>query len=197
MEIYLLRHGKTKGNLERRYVGRTDEPLDPSGIDLLKDKQNKFSGVEKVFSSPMLRCVQTAEICWPGIAIQTVEQMRETDFGIFEYKNYEELKNQIEYQQWISSGGTAPVPNGESGEAFRKRSVQGFLYCLKEAAEERLGKIAFSVHGGTIMAVMDLLAGDGKRFYDWQVPNGCGYYVYWDEKQRDQKTIRLKIKNKI
>lgn len=197
MEIYLFRHGKTKGNLEHRYVGRTDEPLDLSGIPLLKNKQTELAGVEKVYSSPMLRCIQTAGICWPETEIQTVDQLRETDFGIFEYKNYEELKNQPEYQQWISSGGTAPIPHGESGEAFRERSIRAFIRCLKEASEEGLHKIAFCVHGGTIMAVMDGLAGDEKSFYDWQAANGCGYDVYWDETKKDQKEIRLKLRNKI
>lgn len=197
MEIYLLRHGKTKGNLEHRYVGRTDEPLHQSAITELKYKQKTLPDVEKVYSSSMLRCVQTAQICWPGTKIRKMSQLRETDFGKFEYKNYEELKNQYEYRQWIESGGTALIPGGEDGKKFRERSCRAFISCLKEAAEEGLKEIAFSVHGGTIMAVMDRLAGDGNNFYNWQVSNGCGYHVYWDETQRDREEIRLIIRNKI
>ena len=53
MKIYLIRHGKTKGNLEERYIGRTDEPLCEAGRENLKKYQ--YPQVEMVFTSPMKR----------------------------------------------------------------------------------------------------------------------------------------------
>ena len=55
MRIWLIRHFQTQGNLERRYIGRTDEHL--AGQD------RKVSCCpEKIITSPMLRCRQTARL---------------------------------------------------------------------------------------------------------------------------------------
>ena len=66
MRWILIRHGKTRGNLEGRYVGcRTDEPLSPEGIEELK--QRSYPRAEWVYVSPMSRCIETAEILYPGV----------------------------------------------------------------------------------------------------------------------------------
>lgn len=66
MKIVLIRHGKTKGNLEGRYVGRTDEPmLEASRETLRKSEYGNFCP-DIVYTSRLIRCVQTAEICSPG-----------------------------------------------------------------------------------------------------------------------------------
>ena len=192
MEIYLVRHGKTKGNEEHRYVGRTDEALSEAGIRELEKKMRKDFQAQLVYSSPMLRCRQTANLLFPGVPAVTEEELRETDFGIFEYKNYEELKNNAFYQKWIDEMGEGQIPQGESGPEFRKRSKEGFLRCLRHAEQNGLERIAFVVHGGTIMTVMDQIAGDGCHMYDWQVENGGGYYAGWDpDKVRLEHVKRL------
>ena len=64
-ELILIRHGKTAGNLLGRYIGsRTDEPLCDEGREGLAGKQ--LPEVERLYVSPMKRCVETAEILWPG-----------------------------------------------------------------------------------------------------------------------------------
>ena len=104
MKIYLIRHGKTKGNLEERYIGRTDEPLCEAGRENLKKYQ--YPQVEMVFTSPMKRCMQTAETIYPGQQYQCIEELRESDFGAFEGHTYKELSGDVRYQAWIDSGGT-------------------------------------------------------------------------------------------
>ena len=67
-EIILVRHGKTAGNLEGRYIGsRTDEPLCEEGIHALEEKVREgiYPPVDLVYASPMIRCRQTAKILWP------------------------------------------------------------------------------------------------------------------------------------
>ena len=114
MKIYLIRHGKTKGNLEERYIGRTDEPLCEAGRENLKKYQ--YPQVEMVFTSPMKRCMQTAETIYPGQQYQCIEELRESDFGAFEGHTYKELSGDVRYQAWIDSGGTLPFPGGEEQE---------------------------------------------------------------------------------
>ena len=175
MKIYLIRHGKTKGNLEERYIGRTDEPLCEAGRENLKKYQ--YPQVEMVFTSPMKRCMQTAETIYPGQQYQCIEELRESDFGAFEGHTYKELSGDVRYQAWIDSNGTLPFPGGESREAFQERCREGFLKIMKEALTEKRETVAVVAHGGTLMSVLSAFAVPEKTFYDWQVKNGRGFLL--------------------
>lgn len=179
-EIILLRHGKTAGNLEGRYIGsRTDEPLCPEGIKELREKS--CPPVDMVYASPMKRCLETAGILWPKLSgsIVTVPGLRECDFGDFENKNYKELDGNPDYQAWIDSGGALPFPNGESAGVFRARCRDAFAQIVRELREngrtEDALRIAIVVHGGTIMAILEKYGFPQRQYFDYQVKNGCGY----------------------
>ena len=70
--------------------------------------------------SPMKRCIQTAELIYPKNQITQEVLLKECDFGIFEGKTYEELKDREEYQAWLDSGGTIAFPEwgGTEGIPF-------------------------------------------------------------------------------
>lgn len=166
MELILIRHGKTKGNKERRYIGRTDEPLDEN------IKINKlYPQAEKIISSPMKRCIMTAELIYPGRKIIECKKLIETDFGEFENKTYEELKNDKRYIEWIDSRGKKACPGGESRAEFSKRCIEAY----KEIIEMDSKSIAVIAHGGTIMAIMEHIF--GGDFYDYHVDNLEGYIL--------------------
>lgn len=61
-----------------------------------------------LFISPMLRCQESAGILFPGKKAYPIEEWREMNFGAYEGKNYEDLKNDSYYQKWIDSNGTLP-----------------------------------------------------------------------------------------
>ena len=84
MRILLIRHGLTAGNKEKRYIGRTDEPLCPEGLAALG--QCSYPCCAALVSSPMQRCRQTAQILFPAQKIHICEALRECDFGDFEGK---------------------------------------------------------------------------------------------------------------
>ncbi len=198
MEILLVRHGKTRGNLERRYVGRTDEPLLPEEAERLGRSEYGSFHPDVVYTSSLLRCRQTAALLFPGVPDRSgrnngwTEQgekaytdnseghimcpgLNETDFGVFEYKNYAELNGDPAYQSWIDSGGQDAVPGGESGEQFRKRCREAFCSCVADAKARQAQRAAFVIHGGTIMAVMEAFGSPRREFYGWQVKNGEGF----------------------
>lgn len=176
MLIYLLRHGKTAGNLKGRYIGTTDEPLCEEFQKELKEQSGRYTA-DILYVSPMKRCVQTAQILFPGQKQHLVLDFRECDFGAFENKNYQELSGDARYQAWIDSGGTLPFPKGESREAFQKRCVAAFCKILTEAQKQNAKTIACVVHGGTIMSILEKMAYPRRNYYDYQVKNGCGYAV--------------------
>ena len=175
MKIYLIRHGKTKGNLEERYIGRTDEPLCEAGRENLKKYQ--YPQVEMVFTSPMKRCMQTAETIYPGQQYQCIEELRESDFGAFEGHTYKELSGDVRYQAWIDSNGTLPFPEGESQEGFQKRCGEGFAACVEDALRHQRTQAAMVVHGGTIMSILSRYALPKGRYFQWQIENGEYYQL--------------------
>ena len=65
--LVLIRHGETQANRERRYLGKKDESLLESGKEVLLSykAQNIYPAVEYLFTSPMKRCVETANILYP------------------------------------------------------------------------------------------------------------------------------------
>lgn len=171
MKILFIRHGQTAGNLEKRYIGRTDEPLCEAGIAALN--RCLYPACTVLVSSPMRRCLQTAACLFPAQRIHVREAFRECDFGDFEGKNYAELNGNPQYQAWIDSGGTAPFPNGESPEAFRARCCDGFRQTVREFADA--DSMAFVVHGGTIMSILSQFVLPHRGYYDWMTENAHGW----------------------
>lgn len=178
MKIVFIRHGATAGNLEKRYIGKTDEPLCNHGIRQLEIK--KYPSVRLVISSPMKRCLQTAKLIYPSAEPIIFNDFRECDFGDFEGKNYSDLKGNICYQNWIDSGGELMFPNGELPQNFRQRSCDEFIRAVNTF--ENADSIAFVVHGGTIMSVMSEYALPKRSYYDYQIANSCGYVTEWNGK---------------
>lgn len=175
IECYLYRHGKTKGNEEGRYLGRTDESLSEEGKKALREK--RMPPAEAVFSSPKKRCQETAALFFPGQCRIIVPDLRECDFGIFENKNWRELSGNPAYQKWIDSGGTLPFPGGESGEGFQKRCREAFLEVLAFCKREGIERAAIVIHGGTIRSILSAWGEPARGFYDWNPKNGGGYRI--------------------
>ena len=176
--LVLIRHGATKANMEHRYLGKTDEVLSKEGEMQLFEykKMSFFPNIDYLFSSPMKRCVQTAEILFPECKPVEIEEWKEMDFGVFEGKNYLELQGDKRYQEWIDSNGTLPFPEGESREEFISRCDKGFrsmIGKLKPTKEEEHKTVGIIVHGGTIMALLSKYA--KGNYFDYQVPNGKGF----------------------
>ena len=171
MKIALIRHGETRANHEGRYIGTTDEPLVSTGA-----LRYSYPDCERIVVSPLRRCVETAEFIYPDRKLTICPDLRECDFGDFENKSYEELKDNEYYKRWLESNGTLPFPNGESREEFEARCVRGFYDSL-DGAES----IAFVVHGGTIMAVMHALYGG---FYEYRLRCGGMICFEYDAAQR-------------
>lgn len=176
MKLWMLRHGKTAGNLEKRYVGSTDEMLCEQGKEellLRKEQLLADCGVPThIFVSPMLRCRQTAELLFPACEQIAIDGLRECDFGAFEYKNYAELNGNADYQRYIDSGGRVGFPGGESLECFRERTVKAFEKIIIDSDSDTT--VGLVVHGGTIMALCDAFSVPHQDYFSWQVANGQG-----------------------
>lgn len=190
MKLYLFRHGATRGNREHRYVGRTDEGILASEKERLRQKGRLFPAPDGLFASPSCRCLETAQALYPSLFppkgnIILEPDLREMDFGEFEYKNYQELDGNPAYQKYLDSGGTTGFPGGEEPEEFRRRCREGFCRCVCTAQEHQWETVAFAVHGGTIMSIMEGFAEPPGGYFEYQVQNGCGYLTELTEYGRE------------
>lgn len=170
MKIALIRHFQTRGNKERRYIGRTDEPLVPG-----QKTEKIYPPGEVLIVSPMKRCIQTAEIIYPGQPQILCDDFKECDFGLFEGKTYQQLKSEPAYQEWLNSGGTIPFPAGESSSDFKERCILGFKKKINMLFARKCESAALVIHGGTIMAIIEEFDSAHRDFYHWQAENGGGY----------------------
>ena len=90
--IYLIRHGITQGNLDGKYIGQTNLSLCPEGKRRIEQfcADGVYPDVEKVYSSPLARCLETAEIIYPDNKLMIVDELSEMNFGDFEGKTQTE-----------------------------------------------------------------------------------------------------------
>lgn len=178
-KIHLIRHGMTDANIRGQYIGcRTDLPLSPEGVKELKSIREdiEYPQIEKLYTSPMLRCKQSAAILYPGFEAQVVEEMAEYDFGEFEGKTAIQLEAMPEYAEWTSGKLSAP-PSGEASEDFIKRIVLGLNLIVRDMMDSGITESAVIMHGGAIMMLLAATAVPRRHTVEWTSENGRGYSV--------------------
>jgi len=179
MKVLLIRHGMTEGNIHRRYNGRTDDPLCEQGI-LQAQAAGILSDMAHVYVSPMKRAMQTAKICFPNAQMHIIDDLREMDFGDFEGRTADEMACDPAYLEWIKGNCEGECPNGESIVTFKKRVQTAFIAVVHDAFERQIKELAVIAHGGSIMAIMSKFADPDRNYYEWYVPNCCGYEIIID-----------------
>lgn len=154
--IAFIRHGITEGNEEGRYIGSTDLPLSETGSKELFEKADtlNYGRPQKVYTSPLLRCRQTASILYPSSYTVELGELREMDFGIFENKRAEDLMDDEEYKQFIRGGLDNPPPAGESTREVVHRCYEAIKIIISDMMYENLTRAAVVTHGGIIMNML-------------------------------------------
>ena len=111
-KLHLIRHGLTAGNLQGLYIGSgSDLPLCDEGRAQLKTLKKDFDYpvVPLVFTSPMKRATETAEILFPGVRQIELDDLREMAFGKFEGRAVQELVKDPEFASgWTRRAARCP-----------------------------------------------------------------------------------------
>jgi alpha-ribazole phosphatase len=180
MNVLLMRHGKTAGNLLRRYIGRTDEPLCPEGVEHVI-ATGIDPTVKRVYVSPMRRAVETATIKFPNAQQIVINDLREMDFGDFEGLSADDMVENAAYRAWVESECHDECPNGESGAGFIERICHCFDELVRACIARGEKDLVIVAHGGTIMSILWKYAEERRNFYEWPVGNACFYRAALDE----------------
>ena len=174
MRIYLLRHGETEYNTQKKYLGSTDLPLSETGREELR--QADFAP-ETVYVSPLRRTAETAGILFPNARQIAVPDFREMDFGIFEGRSWLDMERLPAYRAWVDGGCLGPIPEGESKAAFSARTCAAFEALVNEALGAGRELLAIVAHGGTQMSVMERYALPRRDYFSWRGPTGGGFVL--------------------
>ncbi|HNZ97900.1 histidine phosphatase family protein [Ruminococcus sp.] len=150
--ISVLRHGMTEANEKGVYIGSTDLPLSDKGAAELAAKTDEYDypRAHRVYSSPLRRCTETAEILFPDTELCTVDDLRELNFGEFENKSIDELARRKDYNDWLRGGKDARPPKGESLEEMTARTYKAVHSVITDMMENGLTHCAIITHGGII-----------------------------------------------
>lgn len=174
MEIYLLRHGQTVYNAEKRYQGQRDIPLSPEGMAKLR--RADFDPAV-VYVTPLQRTSQTAHILFPEAKLVPVDGLKEMCFGSFEGRHFIEVENDPEYLEWVEANSKAEHPDGERKADFCDRVCNAFSELVENALANGEDRLVILAHGGTQMAVMERFAVPHRTFHEWCGPNAGGYLL--------------------
>jgi alpha-ribazole phosphatase len=177
--ITFVRHGFTQGNIDGKYIGTTDLPLAKEGAEELYEKIEKadYPSYQKVYISPLKRCLQTAYIMMPNCLMVELPQLREMDFGKFEGKTPEELKDDEQYAKFLEGGLDNPPPNGESARQVVARCYEALTIIIGDMMEEGLTNCAVVTHGGIIMNMMACFGMPKRNPLEYACGFGEGFEV--------------------
>ena len=178
MKLILIRHGITEANEKHLYCGSTDLPLSESGRAALEERKKtaEYPSPDgmRVLTSGMRRCDETLDILYGCLPREEDPAFREMDFGAFEMRSYEEMKEDPAYLAWITGDNEANVtPGGESGCQMTARVLAGLDRLIGEGRDALL-----VTHGGVIAAIMAHLFPEAEENrYEWQPKPGGGYAI--------------------
>ena len=172
MKLYLVRHGETAWNIERRLQGRADIPLNEFGRTLAV-KTGK--GLEDIqfdicFTSPLVRARETAELILSGKDTPIVDDMRiiEMAFADWEGKHCSKERWEVpdSFQKFFDDPANfEPAPGGESFAQVKERTG-GFLEWLY--GQTQYENVLITTHGAALAALMNNIKGESLEKY-WGV----------------------------
>lgn len=178
--IALFRHGITALNKQKAYIGWTDDPIAEEEKERLANQAYYGFPYDFVMSSDLMRCLQTAEILFPWKKVYQMAQFRELHFGEWEGKTYEQLKNDMNYTEWLNAPFEVTPPGGENFQMFKNRVDEGWRQVVEMIDNNRVKKIAIVTHEGVIRDLLLKYANSRKQFWEWHVAHGAGYELIWN-----------------
>ena len=175
-KVYLLRHGHVDNGHEKKYLGRTDIPLDAQGMEQARMLQDYFKSIpiDMVFSSPLKRCLQTAYmICADHKKYcHSVEAFCEIDMGDWENVPMVQIKSEYPflYDQRGRDLEYFRPPHGESFHDMAKRVRDAFDAITHHAT----GTIMIVAHAGVNRMILTRLLGIAiNDMFSLEQPYAC------------------------
>ena len=162
LELWLVRHGETDWNFERRMQGHSQTRLSALGVRQAQCLAARLKGetFDAVYSSDLERALQTAQVVFPEREIIQDRRLREITYGVLDGTT--ELERTDEQNILLAHLRRDPAaPRAGDGENYRDvlARVEPFLAELPEQ-----GKVIAFSHGGTIRTALHSVTGYGSSW---------------------------------
>ena len=176
MQLILMRHGQTDDNIDHRYTGVLDIPLNEIGREQAH-AAGSVPAVPLVFTSHLSRARETARICFPNARQIVNPALAEMDFGEFQGRTPNEMEHDAAYRSWVDSWCLLPCPHGESRDEFTARVANAVRDIVIEQEVAGAKRAIIVAHGGTVMATLFTFAcaDEAREYYQWNPGNCCGW----------------------
>ena len=158
LQVYLVRHGETQWNAERRIQGQSDSPLTAKGEQVAT--RAKELGITHIISSDLGRTRRTAEIIAQacGCDILLDPRLRELNMGVLETRNIDSLTEEEENwrRQLVNGTVDGRIPEGESMQELSDR-VNAALESCRELPQG--GRPLLVSHGIALGCLVSTILG--------------------------------------
>ena len=191
--VALFRHGVTEENKRRAYMGWTDSPICEDVREALSRQTFQLSPYERIVTSDLKRCLQTAHILFLDQNVEVMPEFREMHFGQWEGKTYAELAGDPHYEEWIQQPFNCEPPEGESFPIFVDRIEKGWQIVCAQMVEESIRRIAIVTHGGVMRYLLSKRSPKKRDFWEWKVPHGQGFEFVWSSKEAFRRGDRCNL----
>src|SRR5919201_3064200 len=179
--LYLVRHGTTVMNLQNRYRGRRDIPLDAQGYQDAVDAARRLSavGLTSVYTGPMRRTIATAQIIADEARVpdlRILHGLNNVDYGAWEGMTSQEaaMYDPEAFTLYRTSPSRAACPMGERLSDAQNRMVAA----LQLIGSRHLGEaVAAVTHAVMIRLVVASLTGVEDE--SWRIPVGRGSLTHF------------------
>jgi len=153
--LYLVRHGETDWNRSGQIMGERPVPLNPHGVAQAQRLAESLKGrpIEALYSSPVARALQTADILSSAIHLPvTVDRgLTEVCVGQWEGRYWKELTDEIIRQNFYARPQEARPPGGETLHEVQSRAVAAVD---RAGAGVRAGSLIFVSHADVLRAIL-------------------------------------------
>ncbi|AXA36016.1 MAG: histidine phosphatase family protein [Candidatus Hydrogenedentota bacterium] len=181
--LYVVRHGQTQWNVQKRWQGWLDSPLTEEGKAQARDAQAALSGIElaAAYASDVGRAIHTAEILLEGcrVPLRLDRRLRERNYGAYEGRTAEELDRLYPNTRYKDVGGSREAwrpPLGEPLSEVRTRVEAA----LREIVNRHLGENVLVVtHGGVMQVIESICARKSLDELETTVPPNAA--IFWIE----------------
>lgn len=172
--LYLVRHGETDYHVQKRALGRIDAGLNELGRNQAEmvGEALKMTSIGGIYSSPLLRCRQTAEpLCIKtDRELMTEDGLQEIDLGEWDGLPFTEIYRTggAAFSRWLTEPAEVRIPGGEMLEEVRDRVLQAALGILERHS---IGEdIVIVSHGGPLRVLLCAALGlDINRIFRMEV----------------------------
>ena len=190
--LYLVRHGTTTLNVENRYRGRRDIPLDAQGYQDAVDAARHLSGtgLSAVYTGPLRRTIATAQIIADEARVpdlRILHGLTNVDYGAWEGMTAEEaaMYDPEAFALYRTSPGRAACPLGERLSDAQRRMIAALQLIGSRHPGETVAAVT---HAVMIRLTMVHLSGIDDE--SWRLPVGRGSLT---EFHIHDGTIRLTV----